>query len=138
MKIRTFAAIAVLAAGSAIDIQTASAQAPAEPHAVDTVAPGEFPAAGHSYAVDFGKQKFRLEFNSETELTFTSPDGKNTQTVPIMVTRIRPNVFMVYWSRKAGQYVVHVEDFENRVAYSNIFLPDGSVQRMKGTLVPLD
>ncbi|WP_321896520.1 MoaF-related domain-containing protein [Burkholderia cepacia] len=105
-----------------------------DPHAMDVIAPADFLPAGHSYAVDFGKQQFRLDFKSSTEMTFTSPDGKNTQTVQITVTRIRPDVYMVFWSRKAGQYVVHVEDFGKGVAYSNIFLPDGSVQRVKGTL----
>ncbi len=106
-------------------------------HAVDTVRPGDFPAVGKSYDVDFGVQKFRLDFHSETEMEFTSPDGKNTQRVPIVVTRISPTVFMVYWSRRAGQHVVHVEDFGNGVVYSNIFLPDGSAQRLKGTLTPV-
>lgn len=70
-------------------------------------------------------------------MTFTSPGGNNTQTVQITVTRIRPDVYMVFWSRKAGQYVIHIEDFGNKVAYSNIFLPDGSVQRLKGALTPI-
>ncbi len=109
----------------------------ADEHAVDTVRPGDFPAVGKSYDVDFGVQKFRLDFHSETEMAFTSPDGKNTQRVPIVVTRISPTVFMVYWSRRAGQHVVHVEDFGNGVVYSNIFLPDGSAQRLKGTLTPV-
>jgi molybdenum cofactor biosynthesis MoaF-like protein len=137
MKIRTLGMTACLLAASLFHTSIASAQEAVDAHAVDTVAPGEFPAAGHSFDVDFGKQKFRLDFKSETELTFTSPDGKNTQTVPIVVTKIRPGVFMVFWSRKAGQYVVHVDDFEKGVAYSSIFLPDGSVQRLKGTLVAI-
>lgn len=44
---------------------------------------------------------------------------------------------MVYWSRCAGQYVVHSEDVGNGVVYSNIFMPDGTAQRLKGTLVPV-
>ncbi|MGK8198535.1 MoaF-related domain-containing protein [Burkholderia cepacia] len=137
MKLHPFAALALSAV-----IGTASAAQPVDvapdPHAVDVVAPNDFPPAGHAYAVDFGKQQFRLDFKSSTEMTFTSPDGKNTQTVQITVTRIRPDVYMVFWSRKSGQYVVHVEDFGKRVAYSNIFLPDGSVQRVKGTLTPIN
>jgi len=112
------------------------AQGSPSPNAVDVIAPGEFTPAGRAYDVDFGEQKFRLEFLSDKELRFTSPDGRNTATVPITVTRIRPNVYMVYWSRRPGQHVVHIEDFENGVAWSNIFLPDGTAQRLKGTLVP--
>ncbi|WP_322040172.1 MoaF-related domain-containing protein [Burkholderia diffusa] len=126
-----FASIGLAHAATPADI-------PFDPHAVDVVAPADFPPSGHAYAVDFGKQQFRLDFKSSTEMTFTSPDGKNTQTVQITVTRIRPDVYMVFWSRKAGQYVVHVEDFGKGVAYSNIFLPDGSVQRVKGTLTPVN
>ncbi|RKR31384.1 MULTISPECIES: hypothetical protein [Paraburkholderia] len=137
MKLHQFAALAFFASIGLAHAAESSDIAP-DPHVVDIVAPTDFPPAGHSYAVDFGKQKFRLDFKSSSEMTFTSPDGKNTQTVQITVTRIRPDVYLVFWSRKAGQYVVHVEDFGRRVAYSNIFLPDGSVQRLKGTLTPID
>ncbi|WP_431310931.1 MoaF-related domain-containing protein [Mesorhizobium amorphae] len=40
----------------------------------------------------------------------------------------------MYWSRRAGQHVVHVDDFKNGVAYTNIFLPDGTATRARGTL----
>jgi hypothetical protein len=138
MKLHSFCTALMLAACSTLGVTTASwAQTPVDPHAVDTVQPGDFPAVGKSYDVDFGVQKFRLDFTSASEMKFTSPDGKNTQVVPITVTRISPTVFMVYWSRRAGQHVVHVEDFGNNLVYSNIFLPDGSAQRLKGTLVPV-
>ena len=127
---KTFAAAAALVLGTAAPWSQAQ-QPPGNAHAVDLVAP-----AGKAFDVDFGEQKFRLEFISDKELKFISPDGKNTATVAIAVTKIRPQVYMVYWSRRAGQHVVHVEDFENGTAYSNIFLPDGSVQRLKGTLRP--
>jgi hypothetical protein len=136
MSVQTTLAAAVFAALNVIAMGSAIAQAPVDPHAVDLVKPGEFLAVGKSYDVDFGSQKFRLDFTSETEMKFTSPDGKNTQVVPITVTRISPTVYMVYWSRRAGQHVVHVEDFGNGVVYSNIFMPDGTAQRLKGTLVP--
>lgn len=131
------ATLALIAGASLAAAPTVWAQAPIDPHAVDTVSAADFPAIGKSYNVDFGTQKFRLDFVSATEMTFTSPDGKNTQTVPITVTRISPTVFMVYWSRRAGQHVVHIEDFGNGVVYSNIFMPDGTAQRLKGTLVPV-
>jgi len=138
MKIHSSIAALLLTAFGALFAATSTlAQTPADPHAVDAVKAGDFPAVGKSYNVDFGTQKFRLDFTSETEMKFTSPDGKNTQVVPITVTRISPTVFMVYWSRRAGQHVVHVEDFGNNVVYSNIFMPDGTAQRLKGTLVPV-
>lgn len=134
MTFRSALATLLLAATT---VTGALAQTAIDPHAVETVKPGDFPAVGKSYNVDFGTQKFRLDFTSESEMKFTSPDGKNTQVEPITVTRISPTVFMVYWSRRAGQHVVHVEDFGNNVVYSNIFLPDGTAQRLKGTLVPV-
>ncbi|WP_230414017.1 MoaF-related domain-containing protein [Collimonas silvisoli] len=134
---KKMAAAALVAASSFSLLPMVHAQVTVDEHAVPTVAVGAFPAVGHSYAVDFGKQKFRLDFKSETEMTFTSPDGKNTQSVQIVVTQVGPKMFMVYWSRRAGQHVVHVEDFENNVAYSNIFLPDGTAERLKGTLIPI-
>jgi hypothetical protein len=114
--------------------QLASAQA-ADPHALPLAADTEFIATGKSYNVDFGDQKFRLEFKSAREMLFTSPDGKNTATVEITVTPVGNDVYMIYWSRRAGQHVVHVDDFRNGIAYTNIFLPDGTASRRKGTLV---
>jgi len=57
--------------------------------------------------------------------------------VEISVTPIGNGVYMIYWSRRPGQYVVHVDDFRNGVAYTNIFLPDGKATRARGTLVEL-
>lgn len=105
-----------------------------ESHEVPQATNNEFSPTGKSYDVDFGDQKFRLDFNSSSEMRFTSPDGKNTATVPITVTPIGNDVYMIYWSRRAGQHVVHVDDFRHGVAYTNIFLPDGSASRRKGTL----
>jgi hypothetical protein len=107
----------------------------ADPHAVPISGDKEFVAVGKSYNVDFGDQKFRLDFKSAKEMVFTSPDGKNTANVDITVTPIGNDVYMIYWSRRAGQHVVHVDDFRNGIAYTNIFLPDGTASRRKGTLV---
>ena len=133
-RLAIFAILCALA--SVANANPAAAQSP-DPHAVDTVKPGEFPAVGKSYAVDFGNQKFRLDFLSETEMRFTSPDGKNTDTVKITVTRIRPDVFMVYWSRRPGQHALHVQDYGSQVAYTNIFLQDGTASRARGPLTPV-
>lgn len=109
----------------------------ADAHAVPVATDSEFIAVGKSYNVDFGDQKFRLDFKSAKEMVFTSPDGKNVATVEITVTPIGNGVYMLYWSRRPGQYVVHVDDFKNGVAYTNIFLPDGKASRARGTLVEI-
>ena len=108
-----------------------------DPHEIPQATDSVFTPAGKSYNVDFGDQKFRLDFISAHEMRFTSPDGKNTATVPITVTSIGNDVYMIYWSRHTGQHVVHVDDFRHGVAYTNIFLPDGSASRRKGTLTAL-
>lgn len=106
----------------------------ADPNAVPVAQDSEFIAAGKSYNVDFGDQKFRLDFKSAHEMVFTSPDGKNTANVDITTTPIGDGIYMIYWSRRAGQHVIHVDDFKRGIAYTNIILPDGSASRRRGTL----
>jgi streptogramin lyase len=135
--LKTMTAITLLTLAPLLGMSLeASAQA-ADPHAVPVAADSEFVAVGKSYDVDFGDQKFRLDFKSARQMVFTSPDGKNTATVDITVTSIGNEVYMIYWSRRPGQYVVHVDDFKNGVAYTNIFLPDGKSTRARGTLVEI-
>lgn len=129
--------IHILIAGAAVFSATAWAQTPADPHAVPLATDAQFVATGKSYNVDFGDQQFRLDFKSPTQMVFTSPDGKNSATVDITVTPVGNDVYMIYWSRRAGQHVIHVDDFRNGVAYTNIFLPDGTASRRKGTLVEI-
>lgn len=137
MQLKISLSSLLLAAVSSFAIVgTAAAQAP-DPYAVLAAGDSEFVAVGKSYNVDFGDQKFRLDFKSAHQMVFTSPDGKNTATVDITVTPVGNDVYMIYWSRRAGQHVVHVDDFRNGIAYTNIFLPDGSVSRRKGTLVEI-
>jgi molybdenum cofactor biosynthesis MoaF-like protein len=108
-----------------------------DPHTVPVAQDSDFLPTGKSYNVDFGDQKFRLDFKSARQMVFTSPDGKNTADVEITTTRVGDGIYMIYWSRRAGQHVVHVDDFKNGVAYTNIFLPDGTASRRRGTLVEI-
>ena len=107
---------------------------------VDTVRPGEFPAAGHVYKVDFGLFGGTLDFHSEKKMTFDVSIKGGPQnvreTVDIQVTKIRDNVFMVHWVEKAGS-LVHVEDFEHGVVYTNAQPPGGKMMRLKGTLTKI-
>lgn len=138
MKTRKYFVAAAMAGFAALLMSTwAAAQVPADPHAVPLAADAEFVATGKSYNVDFGDQQFRLDFKSAREMLFTSPDGKNSATVAITVTPIGNDVYMIYWSRRPGQHVIHVDDFRNGVAYTNIFLPDGTASRRKGSLAEI-
>ena len=63
--------------------------------------------------------------------------AKNSDEVAITTTKVGDDVYMIYWTRRAKQHVVHVDDFKNGVAYTNIVMPDGSITRNKGTLVEI-
>ena len=65
-----------LALGLTAGLPALADNAAADAHAVPTVAAKDFIASGKSYFVDFGHQKFRLDFLSPEKLRFTSPDGK--------------------------------------------------------------
>ncbi|MDR9900540.1 hypothetical protein G7B40_039300 [Aetokthonos hydrillicola Thurmond2011] len=99
---------------------------------------GDFPAVGHVYKVNFGGDYvFLLNFKSDTELTFTGTVGQfkgYSETVQITPIKIRPQVFMVYWTEADKTEVVHVEDFEKGIVYTNIFTPNQPAVHLKGTL----
>jgi hypothetical protein len=132
--VRKFVLAGALVAPTLLGTGAATAQT-ADPHALPTATDSEFVGTGKSYDVDFGDQKFRLDFKSAKQMVFNSPDGKNTASVDITVTKVGDGIYMIYWSRRAGQHVVHVDDFKNGISYTNIFLPDGTAKRNKGTLV---
>lgn len=97
-----------------------------------------FPAAGKKALVQFGDIGFRLDFKDDHTMTFVGTAGQYqgaTDTVEYKATQIRPQVFMVYWHEpKSGDNVVHVEDFENGIVYTNIAHRNGEFQHLKGTI----
>lgn len=103
----------------------------------------DFPV-GHLYEIAFGADVFHLRFNSETSMTQIGISGPNKgfdETESIMVTPIRPGVFMVTWQESSGTTVVQLHDFEDQTAYTNITIPDddGTVfLRFEGTLKRLE
>jgi len=97
---------------------------------------------GNSFKVDFGELAFRLDFHSETAMTWQAldahghPSGQEMR-VTIRRTEVRPDVFMVYWSEPSlGATVVHVQDFENGKVWTNITKLDGQFINLAGTLTP--
>ncbi|MGE5382268.1 MAG: MoaF-related domain-containing protein [Omnitrophica WOR_2 bacterium] len=96
----------------------------------------QFPGVGHVYEVDFSVFRANLYFESETKMTYTRPDG-GSQTVKTTVTKIRPGVYMVYWQEADKSTVVHVEDYENGIVYTNITQNDMQFDNLKGTLKKL-
>jgi len=97
-----------------------------------------FPAVGHIYRVDFGAFVVELYFESDTKLTYTGirKDGTRgaSETVTISVTFLREDLFMVTWQEADKTTVVHVEDYENNVIYTNITNPDNTFEKFKGSV----
>lgn len=100
----------------------------------------KYPAAGHVYEINFGDFAFYFDFDqNDKELTFTEvpsekPMGIPKETVRYTAVPIRPGVFMVYWKEHNGTTVVHVEDFEKEIVYTNVTLPDHTFLNRSGTL----
>ena len=94
-----------------------------------------FPGVGHIVQVDFGN-KWDLHFTSMTQMTYTPAGHPITdgETVKIAVTPIRPGVFMVTWQEGDGTTVVHVEDYENHILFTNIGTADHKFYNLKGTM----
>ncbi len=99
-----------------------------------------FPAIARKAEVDFGGEfDFELDFHNEHTMTFTGlkprAEGRPaTDTVEYKAVEVAMNVYMVYWTERDNTHVVHVEDFGQGVAYTNIAAPDGSFTNLKGTL----
>jgi len=88
--------------------------------------------------VDFGKVKFRLTFKDNLTMNFKNISATNgdQETVNYKAVEVAKNVFMVYWHElQSGDNVVHVQDFNNHVVYTNIAGKDGSFIHLKGTLI---
>jgi hypothetical protein len=101
----------------------------------------QFPAIGHTYRVDFGAFVVELYFESDTKLTYTGirKDGSRgaSETVAISVTFLRENLFMVTWQEADKTTVVHVEDYENNIIYTNITDADNKFEKFKGSVTLL-
>jgi len=97
-----------------------------------------FPAVGHVYEANFGGDYiYRLRFDSDSSMAVTGLAGATkdfTETVDIVVTRIRPGLFMVTWQEASLATVVHIEDFDQGMVYTNVTLPDHTFASYMGTL----
>lgn len=82
---------------------------------------------GNKFKVDFGGDfVFELNFQAENKMTWTplKGDDRQSHTEEITMIEIRPNVYMVYWKEESGNRIVHIEDFEKELAYTNIAMSD--------------
>jgi glyoxylase-like metal-dependent hydrolase (beta-lactamase superfamily II) len=97
-----------------------------------------FPAIGKKMRVKFGNNTFELNFKDNQNMSFEGLSGQfkgDSDNVQYTAIEIRPQVYMVYWHEPANMTnVVHVEDFEHKIVYTNIVAKDGSFTHLKGTL----
>lgn len=98
-----------------------------------------YPAIGHKVIVDFGGMSFELTFIDGERMSFTGQSGTfegTEETVFYTAVEIRPMVFMVYWKEPntTNANVVHVQDFEKGIVYTNISMPDQSFTNLKGSI----
>jgi hypothetical protein len=101
-----------------------------------------FPAVGHTYLVDFQTFKVKLNFLSETSLSWAvlNSDGSvaQSETDAIHVEAIGPQLFLVTWQENDKTTVVHIEDYANKTIITNITNPDLSFEQHHGTFTQLD
>lgn len=97
-----------------------------------------YPFIGHKVEVQFGNNTFLLNFKNNREMSFEGTAGDFngvSDNVIYTAKEIRSNVYMVYWSEpKVETNVVHVQDIENNIVYTNIAAKDGSFTNMKGSI----
>ncbi len=98
-----------------------------------------YPAVGRVYEARFGDLAYHLDFKADGKtMTFSSvgeakPVAEAVVTVEYTAVPVADGVFMVYWTEPDGSTVVHVEDFNQHIVYTNITLPDHTFLNYKGT-----
>jgi hypothetical protein len=104
----------------------------------------QIPVIGKRFLFDFGENaKYELDFTDADSLVVTvvADPAYTAGTVnrfQIQRTEIRPNVYMVTWVEPAtGNTVVHVQDFEDEIAYTNITdVASKGFWNLKGQITP--
>ena len=97
---------------------------------------------GQTFDCVFGAFVPRLTFQSTEQLRVQAliGDAEIDQVVPVELTNVRPNVFIVSWVEANGNFIVQLQDHENGVVHNHARLADGQVFRAEGQLqrVPLN
>ncbi|WP_461094699.1 MBL fold metallo-hydrolase [Spirosoma gilvum] len=97
-----------------------------------------YPAIGNKVEVNFGEISFVLNFVDNKQMSFEGQGGA-TDSVDYTATEIAKNIFMVYWHEPhVGDNVVHVQDYNQSIVYTNIASRSGEFFHLKGTLKIVD
>lgn len=92
---------------------------------------------GHTYVFDIGVAEIEQHYPSAERMHYkvlTGPRAGSEETVSIDIKLIRPSVFLVSWQEGDKTTVVHVEDFDAGVFYSNVTMPNGGFHRITGKM----
>jgi hypothetical protein len=91
---------------------------------------------GRTFDCVFGAFVPRLTFKSTEQLRVQALIGgaEIDQVVPVELTGVRPNVFIVSWVEDNGNFIVQLQDHENGVVHNHARLADGQVFRAEGRL----
>lgn len=104
----------------------------------DLVTSLNFPAIGRKTMVRFGEMAFELNFKDASIMSFIGVDGpfKGVKdTVKYTALEVASNVYMVYWHEPGtGANVVHVQNYDLNIVYTNIAGADGSFTNLKGVI----
>jgi hypothetical protein len=95
--------------------------------------------AGRAFDVDLGPFVPRLSFLGEGKMRLQAQIGPTTvdEIVPVDVTDIRPDVFLVTWKESSGNYIVQLQDHQNGVVHNRARLADGNLFEVEGTIRPV-
>lgn len=101
-----------------------------------------YPLIGKKVQADFGGDLvFELDFIDNTHMAFRGVKGTRkdvTDNVIYTAIEVAPEVYMVYWTEPAtNTHVVHVQDFNRGIVYTNISNPGGTFTNLKGTIRPI-
>ncbi|MGE0500445.1 MAG: hypothetical protein AB7I79_02185 [Rhizobiaceae bacterium] len=94
---------------------------------------------GKPFDCVFGAFVPRLTYRSDNELRVQATIGEMEidEVVDIGVTRLSPDVVLVSWTERNGNFVVQLQDHANAVVHNVARLADGQLFRGEGEIRPV-
>jgi hypothetical protein len=94
------------------------------------------PLVGKIFDCAFGPFVPRLTVLSPTELRVQATIGVTEvdEVVKCDLTGVRPGLFIMSWTEQSGNFVVQVQDHENKVVHNYARLADGQVFCAQGVI----
>ena len=94
---------------------------------------------GRTFDCAFGAFVPRLTVLSPTELRVQATIGSTEidEVVQSELTGVRPDVFIMSWTEQSGNFVVQIQDHENKVVHNYARLADGKIFCAQGAIQPV-